>query len=66
MGTGLGKTLAVKLSLRDPGGKRGDSVTHSYLVRHPAVPNPQPLLQLLFKDPQLLRKLMVHIEGESR
>ena len=27
MGTALGKTLSVKLSLRDPGGKHGDNRT---------------------------------------
>jgi hypothetical protein len=31
MGKALGKTLSVKLSLRDPGGKRGDNLTPSHL-----------------------------------
>ena len=63
MGTTLGKTLAVKLSLRDGGGKRGNPTTRSGLRKRPVVPNPQPLLQQLFKDPQLLRKPTAPTEG---
>jgi hypothetical protein len=66
VGRALGKTLSVKLSLRDPGGKTRDSLTPSHLQRRSAVPNPQALLQLLFRDPQLLRKPMARIEGDCR
>jgi hypothetical protein len=52
----LGKTLSVKLSLRDPGGKSGDSITPSHLRRRHAVPNPHALLQLLFRDPQAVEE----------
>jgi hypothetical protein len=57
MGRDLGKTLSVKLSLRDPGGKRGDNLTPSHLQGRPAVPNPHALLQLLFRDPQTVEEI---------
>jgi hypothetical protein len=66
MGTTLGKTLSVKLFLRDGGGKHGNSTTRSDLQEQPVVPNSQALLQQLFKDPQLLRKPTARIEGGCR
>jgi hypothetical protein len=63
MGTALGKTLSVKLDLRDGGGKRGNSTTRSDLRKQRVVPNSQLLLQQLFKDPQLLRKPTARTEG---
>jgi hypothetical protein len=66
MGTALGKTLSVKLDLRDGGGKPGTSTTGSDLREQPVVPNSQLLLQQLFKDPQLLRKLTARTEGGCR
>jgi hypothetical protein len=66
MGTTLGKTLFVKLFLRDGGGKRGNSTTGLDLQEQSVVPNSQVLLQQLFKDPQLLRKPTPRIEGGRR
>jgi hypothetical protein len=66
MGTTLGKTLSVKLFLRDGGGKRRKPTTGSDLRKQLVVPNSQLLLQRLFNDPQLLRKPTARIEGGRR
>ena len=62
----LGKTLALKQSLRDPGGQTGESVTPCHLPEQLPVPNPHGLLQQLFRDSQLLRKPTAPIEGDCR
>jgi len=62
----LGKTLSVKLSLRDPGGKRGDSPTPPTCDDDPLSPIHKHYYNCYLEIPKLLRKPMARIEGDCR